>query len=333
MNATAPTAPNTDTLAAIEALTAEVRSLRSEVAQMRRSQAAVAELSGDVALIGKDVMAAAIDTFGELEKKGYFAFGRELLGIADRVVSNYGADDVRELGDNVVTILDTVRSLTQPEVLAYAQEAGDAIERGRTKGPTGAWELIKASRDRDIQHGMAFMLGVVRQIGRASRNSKRNGRMAVSHPAYGKVAGRLAASRPRRERRPRAAARSAAPPASTAAVAKAAVAKTFVAEPLPAPFSDVALDANGHIADADAWSRELAQLLATRAGVGQLGEAHWQIIDFARADFTAKGKSPNVRRVAKGSGVGTKGVYRSFPHKPGVTVAFIAGLPKPVGCI
>ena len=75
------------------------------------------------------------------------------------------------------------------------------------------------------------------------------------------------------------------------------------------------------------------QAVATQAGIGQLTEEHFTVLNFARASFIEKGKSPNVRALATGSGVGTKVIYTLFPKKPGPTIARVAGIPKPVGCI
>lgn len=305
------------------ALSAEVQSLRQEVSELRRAGRKSAELFDEVGPIGKEVMAGAIETLDTLQSKGYFAFGSELVGVLDRVVLSYSPDDVRQLGDNVVTILDTVRSLTQPEVLAFAQRAGDAMQGDDRKGPVGMWEMLKASRDRDVQHGVALLIGVVRQVGRTARTRKMAARTELTHPGHKKVAHRLAPSRPPRERRPA--------PATTAAVAPAPAAAQTA--PLPAAFAQLPLDANGHLADAALWTREFAQAVANVEGVGALDDDHWRIIEYAREDFAATGKAPNVRRVANGSGLGIKGVYVRFPRKPGVVVSRVAGIPKPVGCI
>ncbi len=61
-----------------------------------------------------DVLAAADD-------KGYFVFAREGSRIADRVVTEFTEEDVQALGDNVVTILNAVKEMTQPEVMGLVQ--------------------------------------------------------------------------------------------------------------------------------------------------------------------------------------------------------------------
>lgn len=51
------------------------------------------------------------------DEKGYFEFFSEAGKIFDNIILNYKPEDVRELADNVVMILDTVRSATQPEMM------------------------------------------------------------------------------------------------------------------------------------------------------------------------------------------------------------------------
>ena len=319
-------------LATLNTLTAEVQSLRSEVADIRRTKAKGAELWDEIGPIGKEVMAGAMDTFLELDNKGYFTFAKELLGVADHVVTGFTAQDVRDLADNVVDILDTVRTITQPGMLAFAQQAGEAVEHSDRNGPVGAWEMLKASNDEDVKYGTAVMLSIVRQIGRTARGNKPKGRATPKHPKYARMAGRLAGTRPRRSGRRLAGpdAPSVNAPKPSAAVATKTAATTV---PLPAPFDGLETDPNGHLLNNDDWSHEYAHAAAASVGVGPLTEEHFKVLDFARGAYIDKGKSPNVRALANGSGLGTKGIYGLFPKKPGPTIAFIAGIPKPVGCI
>ncbi|MCY1720342.1 DUF1641 domain-containing protein [Prolixibacteraceae bacterium Z1-6] len=54
----------------------------------------------------------------EFDQKGYFEFFAETGKIFDNIIAHYKPEDVRELADNVVTIMETVRSATQPEMMA-----------------------------------------------------------------------------------------------------------------------------------------------------------------------------------------------------------------------
>ena len=75
------------------------------------------DLMRDVGPIANEVIIDGTRKLHEFEQKGYFEFMKEFGAIIDNIVSHYSINDVRMLADNVVTILDTVKNLTQPEVL------------------------------------------------------------------------------------------------------------------------------------------------------------------------------------------------------------------------
>ena len=81
------------------------------------------DLMKDLEPIANEVIIDATKKLNEFEQKGYFEFMKEFGHIIDNVVTHYGAEDARMLGDNVVTILDTVKNLTQPDVLKSIDNA------------------------------------------------------------------------------------------------------------------------------------------------------------------------------------------------------------------
>ena len=95
----------------------------------------------------------------------------------------------------------------------------------------------------------------------------------------------------------------------------------------------MSFDGEGFLSDSTQWSEGLAEAIAADLGVGPLGERHWEAIKAARALHAESGKSPNIRKLTSTSDVDTKELYTLFPRAPGKTVARIAGIPKPVGCL
>ena len=75
------------------------------------------DLMKDVGPIANEVIIDTTKKLNEFEQKGYFEFLREFGQIIDNIVTHYEVEDVRMLADNVVTILDTVKNVTQPEML------------------------------------------------------------------------------------------------------------------------------------------------------------------------------------------------------------------------
>lgn len=95
----------------------------------------------------------------------------------------------------------------------------------------------------------------------------------------------------------------------------------------------VAFDAEGFMTNPDQWTPEIAAVLAADEGIPVLSDRHWQVVNFARAEFKRTGQSPTLRAISKQSGVDTKELYALFPKGPAKKVARIAGLGKPKGCI
>lgn len=95
----------------------------------------------------------------------------------------------------------------------------------------------------------------------------------------------------------------------------------------------VVLDQDGHLANREDWTKELAQELAYHEDIDLLTSRHWDVINYIRDEFNKNGDAPSIRKLTKESGVSTKELYQLFPKGPAKKAAKIAGLPKPKGCI
>ncbi|MGH8835079.1 MAG: TusE/DsrC/DsvC family sulfur relay protein [Actinomycetes bacterium] len=95
---------------------------------------------------------------------------------------------------------------------------------------------------------------------------------------------------------------------------------------------DVHIDDEGFLTGYDEWDDDLAKQLAANIGI-DLTDAHWKAIRFLREDFLAQGETATIRRVSVVGGIPTKDLFTLFPKKPAKKMAYIAGLPKPHGCV
>jgi TusE/DsrC/DsvC family sulfur relay protein len=95
---------------------------------------------------------------------------------------------------------------------------------------------------------------------------------------------------------------------------------------------EVHVDAEGFMTEYEEWSEELAPTLAANIGI-ELTDAHWRAIRFLRDDYRTQGETPTLRRVTTVGGIPTKELFDLFPKKPAKKMAYIAGLPKPAGCV
>lgn len=95
---------------------------------------------------------------------------------------------------------------------------------------------------------------------------------------------------------------------------------------------DVHVDEEGFLTDYDEWDEKLAAELATNIGV-EMTDEHWAVIRFLRDDYKTQGETATTRRVDTVGGVPVKKQFVLFPKKPAKKMAYIAGLPKPHGCV
>lgn len=129
--------------------------------------ASFSELGHEVTSISGAGVAKLTEILQEAEDKGYFMFAREGAAIADKVVSSFDEDDVRALGDNVVTILNAVKELTQPEVMALLNRTALTIQEVEDTPiePPSALALLKSMRDPQTRRGLARVLSMLQTVG------------------------------------------------------------------------------------------------------------------------------------------------------------------------
>jgi TusE/DsrC/DsvC family sulfur relay protein len=95
---------------------------------------------------------------------------------------------------------------------------------------------------------------------------------------------------------------------------------------------DIHVDAEGFLTAYDEWDDDLAKQLAAQIGI-DLTDEHWKAIRFLREDYQRQGETATIRRVSTLGGIPTKTLFTLFPKKPAKKMAYIAGLPKPHGCV
>ena len=95
---------------------------------------------------------------------------------------------------------------------------------------------------------------------------------------------------------------------------------------------EIHVDDEGFLTEYDEWDKDLGAVLAQNIGI-EMTDEHWKLIDFLRTDFKAQGETPTTRRVDTVGGFPTKVQFTLFPKKPAKKSAYIAGLPKPHGCV
>jgi len=95
---------------------------------------------------------------------------------------------------------------------------------------------------------------------------------------------------------------------------------------------EIHVNEEGFLTDPSEWDEALGTALGAQIGI-TLTDEHWNAIRFLRKDFGETGETPTLRRVSTVGGIPIKQLFVLFPQKPAKKMAYVAGLPKPVGCV
>ena len=95
----------------------------------------------------------------------------------------------------------------------------------------------------------------------------------------------------------------------------------------------VTVNDEGFMTVYDEWNDDVGRELAGLIGIDELTDGHWKAIHFLRSDYVEQQETATLRRVSKLGGIPTKELFVLFPKKPAKKMAYIAGLPKPKGCV
>ena len=130
----------------------------------------VMELISDVGPLTSDAFTKLLETLEDYESRGYFEFVGAGLGVVDEIVTSYSREDVEALGDNVVHMLEIVKDLTQPEMLAVAERLLDVVQRQaqvaalEPEDPPSLFALAGKMRDPEVRMGLARALNTFKAV-------------------------------------------------------------------------------------------------------------------------------------------------------------------------
>ena len=96
--------------------------------------------------------------------------------------------------------------------------------------------------------------------------------------------------------------------------------------------NEVTVNEEGFLTEYDEWNEEIGAELAKNIDV-EMTDAHWALIKWLREDYKENGETATTRRVNTAGGVPTKQQFALFPKKPAKKMSYVAGLPKPKGCV
>lgn len=131
----------------------------------------------DVSPLVRESILDLMKKLDEFDRKGYFQFAKELQNAADNVVTSFTTEDVKHLGDNIVTILNTIKNLTQPDMLAAINNAVSVYKNIdlTVESKVSLFSLIKELNSNETKRGLAVGLKFLKNLASLEeQNNKEN---------------------------------------------------------------------------------------------------------------------------------------------------------------
>lgn len=172
---------STDTrLGTIEA---QLAVLVAEAEERRRWRESFTEFTSDLSPVARQAMVSLTDSLADVDSRGYIEFARGGAQVLDKVVTSFSKEDVDALGDNVILILETIREMTQPEILQMlrstllqSSDVDEALE------PPRLLALISRLRRPAARRGLHRLIMLVESLGAIQSVDAREERGLMTEP-------------------------------------------------------------------------------------------------------------------------------------------------------
>ena len=124
----------------------------------------LADLGRELGPLSQDMFLMLMTRLDEMERKGYFTFLQGGMEIMDEIVTNFNEDDIRQLGENVVLILQTVKEMTQPEIMQLMSSTVGELREDDIPEDVSLFYIMRQMNDPQVKRGLAKTLNVLRTV-------------------------------------------------------------------------------------------------------------------------------------------------------------------------
>lgn len=126
----------------------------------------------DFTPVSRELVLDAMNKLNEFDRKGYFEFVKELEKVLDNIVTSFTVEDVKALADNIVTILNTIKSLTQPDMMHALNNAVNVYKKLdiEVDEKISYFTLAKRMNTPEMRRGIAFGIKFLKSLAEEQSN-------------------------------------------------------------------------------------------------------------------------------------------------------------------
>ncbi len=132
----------------------------------------VIDLTKEIGPIAIEVIIDFTKKLAVLEEKGYFEFVKDIGPIIDNIIMGLKPQDMKDLADNIMVIINTVKDMTQPEMLKSIDNAVKVYGSLETENiPSySLWRFLKEINSPEMKKAMGFGLTFLKNM---SKNAEK----------------------------------------------------------------------------------------------------------------------------------------------------------------
>lgn len=120
----------------------------------------------DVSPLVRESIIDLMKKLDDYDRKGYFQFFKQSETIIENIVTSFSPEDVKALGENIVTILNTIKNLTQPDMLHAINNAVSVYKKLdiEIEGDVSYFQLFKRMNTPEMRKGVAFGIKFLKSL-------------------------------------------------------------------------------------------------------------------------------------------------------------------------
>ena len=95
-----------------------------------------------------------------------------MTSIIDNIITHFSTEDVKLLADNVVTILETVKNLTQPDMLQAINNAVAVYKNLDVENieEYSIWRVMKEMGTPEMKRGIGFLIAFLKNMAKEEKS-------------------------------------------------------------------------------------------------------------------------------------------------------------------
>ncbi|MFO8236281.1 MAG: hypothetical protein R6U04_12855 [Bacteroidales bacterium] len=132
------------------------------------------DLMKDASPIVNEVGVDMIHKLHEFEEKGYFEFLKEAGNITDKLITHISPEDLRKIADNIPYIADTLKKLSNTDMLKTMNNAADVYQQmdGEKVEEYSLWKTMRTMNSKEMKKTMGFLMTFIKKLNQENQQQK-----------------------------------------------------------------------------------------------------------------------------------------------------------------